>query len=366
MATYVARIVARAAALVPDSGRNGDPRLLAEADGAAGLAGDDGGYRVATWNEGYRSRGLVLEDDQRALLERLSTGRPGWWALRRMARDDRKELADRWGEDRKAVRLLLERGLRFSGECPRCQHWMVSVVSFGVAVDPTGLEKMIEKNGLASAIRLSWSNRLFGLRQPELQQDAGSTPDNPTLTFVCSCGRDHAGRPPDTPFAGCGVAWTQRTRPDDHGDLSLEPAPPEEATWAGHIKELSAAPLARIRSTANQWRNGVTGLTAVLTAVAVLKGPSDAAKLTSSSKWLTLGLSSAGLASLLLGAYKALQASFGVAGYDHRLLSTHAVRRYERRRAREAIGQIHMTQLCTLVGVLLVAAGAGVAFAGSR
>jgi hypothetical protein len=297
----------------------------------------------------------MLDRTQAQLLEEI--GKRGDHALLNSGEENRQ---------RRETRLLLERGLRFEGLCPRCSHWMSQEIAFGVTIDDHQLTRMITTDGLASAVPLSSTTGLWDHIRPSKghnEEDAGANRDNPTLTFGCSCGQDHDGRPSGVVFAGCGAAWNQPTRNDDGDSWHIRPATPDEAEWATHIKEISAAPLARIRDTANQWRNGVTGLTAVLTAAALLRGPSDASKLHPLAKWLTLLFAAAGLASLLYGSYKALQASIGVGGYDHRLLSTHALRRYERRRAREAIGQIRLTQAFTLLGVLLVAIAGGVGFA---
>jgi hypothetical protein len=290
------------------------------------------------------------------------------------ARED--DLPHKQDEDTQAehplkVPALLEQGLCFRGDCPNCGHSMSWAISFGVLVDQNELVKMVREDGLASAAGASVNRWPWKLPQSGPASYAGSRPDNPTITFVCACGYDHPGRPTDAVFVGCGAAWNQRMTGNEKkpwGDKgtpwSLLPATPGEAEWAAHIKELASPPLARIRATANEWRNGVTGLTAVLTAVALLSGST-----TGSQKWhqwnkgVTLALAVIGFTLLLMGTFTVLSASIGVGGYDHRMLATHALRRYERNRGRDALGQIRKTQVLVIAGVAIIAASGFFAFA---
>ena len=284
---------------------------------------------------------------------------------------EQQDAPDRRKADEQAVRALLEQGLCFSGNCPSCGHSMRWAVPFGVLVDPGELVEMVKQDRLASAAGAFVNRWPWDPPKGDPAAYAGSHPGNPTITFVCACGCQHDGRPADAVFVGCGAAWNQRMRGNETESWNLEgnawallPATPGEADWAAHIKELAAPPLARIRATANQWRNGVTGLTTVLTAVALLSGSA-----TASEKWhpgnkaVTLGLAIVGFTLLLMGTFTILSASIGVSGYDHRLLATHALRRYERKRGRDALGQIRKTQFLVLAGVAFIAASGFFAFA---
>ena len=272
------------------------------------------------------------------------------------------------------VPALLEQGLCFRGNCPSCGHSMSWAIPFGVLVDQNELVKMVREDGLASATGAFVNRWPWKLPQSGPVPYAGSRPDNPTIA-PSSCGAparyDHPGRPTDAVFVGCSAAWNQRMTGNEKkpwGDKgmpwSLSPATPGEAEWAAHIKELASPPLARIRATANEWRNGVTGLTAVLTAVALLSGSA-----TASQKWhpwnkgVTLALAVVGFTLLLMGTFTVLSASIGVGGYDHRMLATHALRRYERNRGRDALGQIRKTQVLVIAGVAFIAASGFFAFA---
>ena len=327
-------------------------------------------YKFVTWRPmlGERPRGLFLDTTQAKLLNDLKrTKRELLWERQRgLFLDTTQEkllddLKKKKHELDQAVTSLLEHGLTFEGHCPRCGHWMSWAIPFGVMVDEAALQKMIKKHELASA---SGVGKRVGIAS------RGSDPENPTLTFVCACGSEHVGRPDAAAFTGCGAAWNQPMTgnsewpPDSSSTFELSSATPAEAEWATHIKQdLSAPPLARIRGTANQWRNGVTALTTVLTAVAILTGTIDSSKLHTPAKWLALGLSVSGFASLLVGTLVILSASLGVSGYDHRLLAPHALRRYERRRGRKAIRQIQWTQRLVMLGILLIAGAGFVAFA---
>jgi hypothetical protein len=190
-----------------------------------------------------------------------------------------------------------------------------------------------------------------------------------TITFVCCCGSHHDDRPESASFIGCGAAWNQdfevAQRPvgkPPESRRALRPATTTEAEWAAQIKQLAATPLARIRNSANQWRNGVTGLTAALAAVALLRGPGTASGLHQLAKWLTLVFSALGFALLLIGSFSVLRASFGSSGYDQQFMSTRELRKYERRRGREALSSIERTRILALAGVVFVAVGAACAF----
>jgi hypothetical protein len=144
------------------------------------------------------------------------------------------------------------------------------------------------------------------------------------IPFACCCGCAHDGRPDDAAFLRCGAAWNQTLIVSDTSDEQMTPLAPAtvtDAEWAAHSRALAIAPLTRIRTAANQWRNGVTGLTAVLAAVALLRGPAGGSGLHPLAKWLTLVFSALGFLLLLAGTFSVLRASFGSTGYDQQLMS---------------------------------------------
>ncbi len=85
-------------------------------------------------------------------------------------------------------------------------------VPFGVLVDPDELVDMVKEGRLASAAGAFVNRWPWNPPEGDPAAYAGSRPDNPTITFVCACGCDHAGRPADAVFVGCGAAWNQRMR----------------------------------------------------------------------------------------------------------------------------------------------------------
>jgi hypothetical protein len=367
-------------------------------------------YQFAAWRPEAgepSARGLVLDRDQAELLQGLNEekhgassggrtaaatrarqGHSGLNFFRRLlGLSERHEATD---ERSRQVESLLESGLIYTGCCPRCNHWMSWSIPFGVCVDWADLPEIVrgelasssgvpkEPSGPVLMRKIRRNDEPFQpeavpeptVAGPEASQNAGAQPTHPivpTLTLVCACGCAHSGRPESAAFSGCGAAWNQKMTGNSdeswRGDWQLWTATPSEAEWAAHIKQdLSGPPLARIRATANQWRNGVTALTTVLTAVAILSGTVNASKLSPVDKWLAFGLSVLGFASLLWGTREVLTASIAVSGYDHRLLAPHDVRRYEMERARQAVDQIVLTQILVLVGVGLIAAAGFVVF----
>jgi hypothetical protein len=80
--------------------------------------------------------------------------------------------------------------------------------------------------------------------------------------------------------------------------------------------------LDRFRKSAENWRNGLTGLTALLGVATAIRGPELAAELsTDTRKWVVL-IQLAGLFFLLLGALFAMNAAYGMPAP----LSDHSIR----------------------------------------
>ncbi|MFR0356061.1 hypothetical protein [Streptomyces sediminimaris] len=132
--------------------------------------------------------------------------------------------------------------------------------------------------------------------------------------------------------------------------------------WAELARELQFQQLDLLRKQAEGWRNGLLGLTALVTVVTVLKGRDDLSQLPSS--WRLLATSSLGGAFLLLvaGSLLAVRASFGRPG-EQLLLGGSSLRRWTRTEIIRVRRALHLSAVAFTGGVLLVAAALGIAWA---
>jgi hypothetical protein len=84
--------------------------------------------------------------------------------------------------------------------------------------------------------------------------------------------------------------------------------------WDKRAQRLEFDQLADLRRAAEQWRNGLAGLTGLLAAAALLRTPASFTNLTEQGKWITLPLLGLGFAALVTGSLCAMRAAFGQPG----------------------------------------------------
>ncbi|UIX29633.1 hypothetical protein [Streptomyces sp. GQFP] len=131
--------------------------------------------------------------------------------------------------------------------------------------------------------------------------------------------------------------------------------------WEELARELQFSQLDQLRKQAEGWRNGLIGLTALVTVLAVLKGRDDLSKLP--SPWQTVATVLLGSAFLLLvvGSLIAVRASFGKPG-EVLHLGGQSLRKWtltEIRRVRQAL---YLSMIAFTLGMTLVAAALGVSW----
>ncbi|NEC85842.1 hypothetical protein [Streptomyces sp. SID12501] len=131
--------------------------------------------------------------------------------------------------------------------------------------------------------------------------------------------------------------------------------------WEELARELQFSQLDQLRKQAEGWRNGLIGLTALVTVLAVLKGRDDLSKLP--SPWQTVAILLLGSAFLLLvaGSLIAVRASFGKPG-ELLHLGGQSLRKWtltEIRRVRQAL---YLSMSAFTLGMALVAAALGVSW----
>ncbi|MEU5567699.1 hypothetical protein [Micromonospora musae] len=127
--------------------------------------------------------------------------------------------------------------------------------------------------------------------------------------------------------------------------------------WAEKAQELRFTQLDVVRRQAESWRTGLTGVTALLGAVLIIKGRSDLADLEVQYKVALLGLFGLALAALLTATLLAVRATSGAPG-DEVLLASEDLERWTRVEVRAAQRAIGWARLLTVMGVVAVAAGA--------
>lgn len=131
--------------------------------------------------------------------------------------------------------------------------------------------------------------------------------------------------------------------------------------WAELARDLEFNQLGLLRKQAEGWRNGLVGLTALITILAVLKGRDDLSKLP--SPWQTVAMSLLGTAFLLLivGSLLAVRASFGRPG-ERTYLAGQALRTWTLTEVGRVRRALHISAAAFALGMTLVAAGLGVSW----
>lgn len=127
----------------------------------------------------------------------------------------------------------------------------------------------------------------------------------------------------------------------------------ERKRWAQRAQALRLEQLAAIRSRAEQWRNGLVGLTALLGVAAVVKGPEVAADLSADARSTVVNLMTGAFAALVTGSLLAMFAAFGVPGRKQ-LMTGEALQVWEEREAAKARAAVLAGALVFLGGLVLV------------
>jgi hypothetical protein len=123
--------------------------------------------------------------------------------------------------------------------------------------------------------------------------------------------------------------------------------------WAQRAQELEFEQLDGVRARAEQWRNGLTGLTALLATVTIIKGPDTAANLSDATRTDVVNQLTWAFLLLLLGSLLAMLAAFGWPSGEM-LLTGERLAAWERDETRRARRIFRAAALCLVVGVLLV------------
>lgn len=123
--------------------------------------------------------------------------------------------------------------------------------------------------------------------------------------------------------------------------------------WALLARELEFTRLPELRRQAEGWRTGLTGLTALLTVLALLKGRDNLADLPDWARVLASGLQVGAFLLLVAGSLLAVRAANG-APEPEIVLGGQALRRWTEREAFRVTRALARASVCCVVGLLLV------------
>lgn len=136
---------------------------------------------------------------------------------------------------------------------------------------------------------------------------------------------------------------------------------PDNKRWAQRAQQVQFSELSSVRATAEQWRNGLAGLTALLSAAALISSPSLGTALSAWQRTLVGLLALAGLLTLIFGTWRAMLAAFGVPGAAMPLTGER-LKKWEQDQSRLAVGRLNQARIAFLGGILLIVAASAVAY----
>ncbi|MFE1015780.1 hypothetical protein ACFW4M_31445 [Streptomyces sp. NPDC058794] len=131
--------------------------------------------------------------------------------------------------------------------------------------------------------------------------------------------------------------------------------------WAQLARELEFSQLTEVRRQAEGWRNGLTGLTALLAVLVILKGRDDLSKLPSSAQHTAAVLIGCAFVLLVVGSMLAVRAAHGRPGGEV-LLTGQALRRWTAAETVRVTGALRQAAVCCVTGIALVCGAVAVAW----
>jgi hypothetical protein len=132
--------------------------------------------------------------------------------------------------------------------------------------------------------------------------------------------------------------------------------------WGQRAREVQFHELAAVRTTAEQWRTGLGGLTALLSAAALITAPDLGKALTGFARAAVGSLALAGLLVLVFATWRVMVAAFGVPGQAI-ALTGERLKEWEQDQATTATRLLGQARVCFLAGLLLLVVASAVAFA---
>ena len=123
--------------------------------------------------------------------------------------------------------------------------------------------------------------------------------------------------------------------------------------WALRAQRHSLEQLAAVRARAEQWRNGLVGLTTLLGAVTIIEGPSTTAKLPPALRDMIVDQLSLAFLALLAGSLAAMVAAFGWPA-NEMLITGETLAAWEASEARRARLTLKFAAGCLVLGLVLI------------
>jgi hypothetical protein len=131
--------------------------------------------------------------------------------------------------------------------------------------------------------------------------------------------------------------------------------------WAELARELEFSQLQELRKQAEGWRAGLTALTGLLAALAVLKGRENLADLPAAARYAAMVLTAVAFLLFVSGSVLAVRASHGRPGSEI-LLGGQALRRWTEREVVRVRRSLSIASVCCLAGVAAIVSGIAVAW----
>lgn len=131
--------------------------------------------------------------------------------------------------------------------------------------------------------------------------------------------------------------------------------------WAELARELEFGQLQELRKQAEGWRTGLTALTGLLTALAVLKGRENLADLPAAARNAAMVLTAVAFLLFVTGSVLAVRAAHGRPGSEV-LLGGQALRRWTENEVIRVRRSLSFASVCCLTGILAIASGVAVAW----
>jgi hypothetical protein len=131
--------------------------------------------------------------------------------------------------------------------------------------------------------------------------------------------------------------------------------------WAQKAQQLRFTQLDLARRQAETWRNGLTGITALLGAVLVIRGRDDIVDLAVSYQVIPVALFGLGLTALVVATLLAIRAASGVPG-EECLLTGEDLERWTQDEVRRVQRAIRAASMLTVAGACALAVGTGTAW----
>lgn len=124
----------------------------------------------------------------------------------------------------------------------------------------------------------------------------------------------------------------------------------DDKRWAQRANTLQFQELEIVRSAAQLWRNGLTGLTALLSVTSIVVAPNLADHLQAPWRYIAGILALGALLALLYGAWQAMRAAFGVPG-DVVRVTGERLRVWESGQARTGVTALRRARAASLIGM---------------